>query len=134
MKEEMVVSPREERGDLHPPSYAELDKCPGIGREKLVHLIEMYDRWIPPERRLEVLSAAAPVQPVPTAHVDLVPDGPISSALAQQHQQALKKKTCSVPGCDGTGHKNVKRWAKGHSTKSGCPIHHGVPPPPELVQ
>ena len=31
---------------------------------------------------------------------------------------------CSIPGCDGTDHKNVQRWSQGHTTRAGCPIYH----------
>ena len=36
-------------------------------------------------------------------------------------KKTRKKSTCSVAGCDGTGHKNPAKWNQGHSTKSGCP-------------
>ena len=53
-EEKMVIAPLEEQADLHPPSYVEQRKCPGIG-QKLGHLLEMYDCCIPPDHHLEVL-------------------------------------------------------------------------------
>lgn len=40
-----------------------------------------------------------------------------------------RKKHCSVPGCDGSGHKNVQCWRTGHTTRAGCPKYHNVNPP-----
>ena len=42
------------------------------------------------------------------------------------------KTCCPVAGCTGQGHKNLRRWAEGHTTRAGCPIHHHVAPPDDL--
>ena len=126
---EVVSRPEEDQPPLAPPSYLKKGLNPGVGKENLAHLEEMYNRWIPPERRLEVLPPAPP-QPVPTAAAAAAfqnPNEPVTSLLAQQHQaEQHQKRKCSVPGCNGAGHKNKKRWAEGHSTKAGCPIFHNV--------
>ena len=32
-----------------------------------------------------------------------------------------RRRVCSTRGCDGSGHRNIKRWSEGHTTRAGCP-------------
>lgn len=118
---------------LNVPTYEEAGEPPGLSLEKTAHLMEMYDKWIPPERRLEILPEyVPPVTPAPAPTLAAAVDtGPVTSALAQERESQRATRECSTPGCSGQGHKNVKRWAEGHSTRSGCPIYHKVAPPNE---
>ena len=80
-QQEVVSSPYTVASTAPPESYAAAGNSPGIAVEKVAHLLDMYDCWIPPERRLEVLPPPN-IQPAPPP-ADL--DGPVTSQLAQQH-------------------------------------------------
>ena len=98
----------------------------------MVHLAEMYDKFIDDNQRLEVLPA--PERDVnPDDNAVAAVAGEVASAdVACAHHKAVKRpkkaKRCPVQGCDGSGHKNLRRWARGHTTRAGCPKHHNVAP------
>ena len=48
---------------------------------------------------------------------------PQSSSTSERSNPPPPKrsKVCSTPGCDGTRHRNKKRWNDGHTTRGGCP-------------
>ena len=114
-------------------SYVSQDKSPGIQADKLEHLVDMYDRFIPEEMRLEILPLPVRADNPQDNAVQAVGGAAASAEIARAHHQAVKrpkkKKTCPVAGCTGQGHKNLRRWAEGHTTRAGCPIHHHVAPP-----
>ena len=110
-------------------SYEDAHECPAISPEKMAHLVDMYDRWISPDRRLEFLPPYQPTVVPQAQFIAAAAGGPITSALAQAHEEQRARRKCSTPGCSGQGHKNIARWAEGHTTRSGCPIHHKVLPP-----
>ena len=101
-----------------------LENAPPINTEKMVHLKEMYDWWISPDRRLDILASFV-AQPAPALPA-LQPPQPVTAALAVAHHQQRTRQKCSTPGCSGQGHKNLQRWAEGHTTRSGCPFIHNV--------
>ena len=109
-------------------SYQDAGECPPINTDKMAHLKEMYDRWISPDRRLDILPPfiAQPQLTLPANH----PEQPVTAALAVAHCQQHTRRKCSTVGCSGQGHKNLRRWAEGHTTRSGCPIYHHVQPSP----
>ena len=117
-------------------SYVSQDKSPGIQADKLEHLVDMYDRFIPEEKRLEILPLPVRADNPQDNAVQAVGGAAASAEIARAHHQAVKrpkkKKTCPVAGCTGQGHKNLRRWAEGHTTRAGCPIHHHVAPPADL--
>ena len=83
-----------------------------ISDEKMAHMVQMYNSFVPLDRRPDFLPAFVSN-----------PSNPTTSAIptASRSASPRKKSHCSVPGCDGTGHKNTKRWNEGHTTKAGCP-------------
>ena len=110
--------------------------------DKMAHVTQMCHRYIPPARWPSYIT------PVPQAGPPLPESGTratgsstaqastsssTSSATPSANQQETgpplakkPKKTvrkCGTPGCDGSGHKNKKRWNEGHTTKAGCPRH-----------
>ena len=110
-----------------------------IQADKLEHLVDMYDRFIPEEKRLEILPLPVRADNPQDNAVQAVGGAAASAEIARAHHQAVKrpkkrpkKKTCPVAGCTGQGHKNLRRWAEGHTTRAGCPIHHHVAPPADL--
>lgn len=85
--------------------------------EKMADMNTMYTRFINPSRWPTYISSR-----------------PLDAQTTQTRQSGHSKtgtscRHCSTPGCDGTGHKNVKRWFEGHTTRAGCPIFHGVSRP-----
>ena len=85
-----------------------------ISEEKMAHMVQMYNSFVPLDRRPEFL---------PPFACAVMPSIPSGSGVPTVRPSASprKKSKCSVPGCDGTGHKNPKRWSEGHTTKAGCP-------------
>ena len=82
--------------------------------EKMDHMRQMYSRYVPPDRWPTYLETSTPQpQAQPLASTD----------TSQQCSlpPAKRAKKCSTPSCDGSGHKNKKRWNEGHTTKAGCP-------------
>ena len=110
-----------------------------IAAEKLGHVLQMCSRYIPPSRWPSYIPSATP-QPNPlvpasanlgngsapaqarlSAHTSRMPSGQHQPGLAPEIPPAKKAKKCGAPGCDGSGHRNNKRWNEGHTTKAGCP-------------
>ena len=91
-----------------------------LSEEKMSDMYTMYSRFIPPERWPAYLQSHP--QSNATAEDQSSQRGSGGSRLRQ-------KKHCSTPGCDGSGHKNIVRWAEGHTTRAGCPIYHNISPP-----
>ena len=83
-----------------------------ISEEKMAHMVQMYNSFVPLDRRPDFLPAF-----VPTASSAI----PITSRSASPRN----KSKCSTPGYNGTGHKTPKRWSEGHTTKAGCPRRSG---------
>lgn len=105
-----------------PSSNYLISKRP-LSAEKLSDMNTMYSRFIDPEKwpyyivqtqRGETQGGAGPNTQT------------TSDVVTKTHGKTLH---CSTPGCDGTGHKNTKRWSGGHTTRAGCPIYHGVSGP-----
>lgn len=99
-----------------------------IKDDKMAHMVTMYDKFISPDRRPSYLPAFQPsipnVQPIHSVSAS-------SSALASRSSNSSttrqrKQSKCSVPGCDGSGHRNHAKWNEGHRTRAGCPILHAV--------
>ena len=109
-------------------NYEEAGMMPGLSVEKTARLLEMYNTWISPERRLEFLPPYVPPEATPSIAA-VSSTGPVSSALAQEREDRRARRRCSTPGCSGLDHKNVRRWFEGHITRSGCPIYHNIQPP-----
>ena len=85
--------------------------------DKMEHMRQMYSKYVPLQRWPTYLATSTPqlqVQPLPLV---------VSTDSSQQCSlpPANRAKRCSTPGCDGSGHKNKKRWNEGHTTKAGCP-------------
>ena len=89
-----------------------------ISEEKFEHMKLMYDQFIPPEQRPDYL-------PPPVSSSVVVPTAPGTSSNISEppRKRPRKQSTCATPGCDGSGHKNPARWAQGHTTRAGCPLH-----------
>ena len=86
-----------------------------LSAEKMADMNTMYTRFIDPARWPTFISQDS-----------LQPPQQSQAPQTEQTARSRGRKHCSTPGCDGTGHKNVKRWSEGHSTRAGCPIYHGV--------
>ena len=86
-----------------------------LSAEKMADMNTMYTRFIDPARWPTFISRDS-----------LQPPQQSQAPQTEQRARSRGRKHCSTPGCDGTGHKNVKRWSEGHSTRAGCPIYHGV--------
>ena len=94
-----------------------------LSAEKLSDMNTMYSRFIDPDKwPLYIVESQRESQRGPQT---------TSTATARVVSSASKskKRHCSTTGCDGTGHKNTKRWSEGHTTRAGCPIYHGVSMP-----
>ena len=88
-----------------------------LSADKMTDMITMYSRFVDPEKW-------------PSYIVENQRGGCTSNAPPTAPSVSnSKKRHCSTPGCDGTGHKNTKRWSEGHTTRAGCPIFHGVSMP-----
>ena len=85
-----------------------------ISAEKMGNMITMYDRFVPPSRRPSYLPP--PTSTTPTAQSQ-------TTTLAPSNSRGQRKRIskCSTIGCDGSGHKNQRRWSEGHTTRAGCP-------------
>ena len=82
----------------------------------MANMITMYDRFIAPDRRPEYLPPLRSTA-VPDSHTTA--SRPTSTISDEPKKR--KQSKCSVPGCDGTGHRSQARWSEGHTTKAGCP-------------
>lgn len=87
-----------------------------LSAEKMANMITMYDRFIAPDRRPEYLPPLRSTA-VPDSHTTA--SRPTSTISDEPKKR--KQSKCSVPGCDGTGHRSQARWNEGHTTKAGCP-------------
>ena len=79
--------------------------------------------YVSPDRRPDYLpspSSATNSISVPSTSSATVPQ---MSAAAPGLSRKRKQSKCSTEGCDCTGHKNPTKWASGHTTKAGCPLH-----------
>ena len=101
-----------------------------LAPDKMSHLTQMYTKFVPLERWPGFIDSSqhTPIQPtsnpvVPSRRPASTLDSTPSNASQQQSGAPLAKKPrrCSTPHCDGSGHKNKKRWNEGHTTKAGCP-------------
>ena len=115
------------------PTTTYVERQRNISSEKMANMILMYDRFISPDRRPDYLPPLAERDTVSAPRSSgTVPDstgtssGPVQTATATSTSTTRKRKrsTCSVEGCDGTGHRNPAKWNQGHTTKAGCPIFH----------
>ena len=90
-----------------------------LSTEKLDNMKLMYNQFIPPERRPDYLPPFVSTVAVSTAtnRCSSVP----STSSEPPAKRPRKKSSCTTPGCDGTGHKNPTHWARGHTTRAGCP-------------
>lgn len=104
-------------------NYKEVKYHP-IKEDKMANMITMYDKFVSPDRRPEYL---------PPFHSSLLHrDTQTASSTMQagtttpesSTTRSRKRSKCSVPGCNGTGHRNKARWNEGHTTKAGCPLLH----------
>ena len=86
-----------------------------LKKEKMEHMISMYNKFIAPNRRPSYLPSL-PQSIVPSLSLPLTQPPPM--------QHTRRKSKCSTPGCDGTGHRNKSRWQEGHTTRAGCPRVH----------
>ena len=87
-----------------------------ISDDKMAHMVQMYNSFVPLDRRPEFLPAF-----ISNASAPMVSAITTARATASRAASPRKKSQCSLPGCDGAGHKNPKRWNEGHNTKAGCP-------------
>ena len=89
-----------------------------LSEEKFDHmkLMYMYNQFIPPERRPDYLPPF-----VSSAVRGRLPSTTTTSE--PRSKRPRKPSTCSTPGCAGSGHRNPARWAQGHSTRAGRPLH-----------
>ena len=115
------------------PNTSYLQQVKPISADKLAHVTQMCSKYIPPERwpRIIATSLQQPLPPLstPTLGTSLPRDRP--SASDPHHESPRHSSTpppkrskplkCPTCGCDGTGHRNKKRWNEGHRTKAGCP-------------
>ena len=114
-----------------------------LAADKITHVTQMCHRYVPPTRWPSYITS--PVQqPVPPilASASLATDSSVGQASSDTNTSRVMpstvqeelgpppaKKTkrasrkCNTPGCDGSGHRNKKRWNEGHTTKAGCPRH-----------
>ena len=88
-----------------------------VNPEKMHDLLTMYSRFIDPSRWPTYLESIQPNRQRRKRNIASVPTSDHESV------EPTRKKHCSVPGCNGTGHKNIER---GHTTRAGCPIYHNV--------
>lgn len=100
-----------------------------ISAEKMANMVTMYNRFISPDRRPEYLppERSAPVSALAQTTSALQTPSATSTSSAPAASSPTRKRKqskCSTVGCDGTGHKNPKKWTQGHTTKAGCPLHH----------
>ena len=104
------------------PMHCYADHPRPLAAEKLAHVQQMYSRYVPPERWPRYLSSI-PQTTSPTAASNPGPSRiTLDSSTTKPHQPPAKKvKKCTTIGCDGSGHRNKKRWNEGHTTKADCP-------------
>ena len=110
---------------------------------KIAHMTQMCYRYIPPARWPSYITSSVPrTEPLLPASATLATSSSTAQAstsastssvtpstdqqepgppLAKKPKTTAKK--CGTPGCDGSGHRNKKRWNEGHTTKAGCPRH-----------
>lgn len=95
-----------------------------LAPDKMSHLAQMYTRFVPPERWPGYIDATRHTPTQPTSN-PVLPSQRSASPLASTSQSSAplpkKPRTCNTPHCDGSGHKNKKRWSEGHTTRAGCP-------------
>lgn len=94
-----------------------------LSEEKMSDMYTMYSRFIPPERW------PAYLQSHPQSNVAAEERTSQTSQCVPGGSRLRRRKHCSTPGCDGSGHKNIVQWAEGHTTRAGCPIFHNISPP-----
>ena len=100
--------------------------CP-LPTEKMVHLTQMYRKYVTPKRWPSFIESAfpqrTPLQPLQVTSLPSQNSRPNSytNQEGSNPPNAKKPKRCSTRGCDGSGHRNKKRWKDGHNTKAGCP-------------
>lgn len=105
-----------------PPSSSNyLNSKRPLSSEKISDMVTMYSRFIDPERWPSYITEIG--------NEDTSTEQATTSTTTATARQKGKRKHCSVPGCNGTGHKNVQRWSEGHTTRAGCPIYHGINAP-----
>jgi hypothetical protein len=97
-----------------------------LNPEKIHDLLTMYSRFIDTSRWPTYLPPDVDAIHRNKRRRKRNPD---TSPSTSDSVEPARKKHCSVPGCNGTGHKNVERWDGGHTTRAGCPIYHNVQPP-----
>ena len=117
------------------PDSSYLSLAKPIPADKLAHVTQMCNRFIPPERWPRSISTylQQPPIPPPTPAPGTVL-APCSQSVLDANQlptqqpsapppppKRRKPLQCPTRGCDGTGHRNKKRWSEGHRTKAGCP-------------
>lgn len=91
-----------------------------LSDEKFDNMKVMYNNFIPPERRPDYLPPF-----VSSVTVSTFSGNSSSSASTSEppRKRPRKQSSCSTPGCDGSGHKNPAHWARGHTTRAGCPLY-----------
>ena len=75
------------------------------------------------------LSTQAPVSgsSAPSMTSSTNPSTPVTGARSNcqastsQPPPAKRRRVCSTRGCNGSGHRNIKRWSECHTTRAGCP-------------
>ena len=105
------------------PSDCYSDHPRPLSSDKLAHMLQMYNRYVPPDRWPSYLISASQSNPRPIVTSNPGPSRNVQESSSSEHSipPAKKIKKCSTPGCDGSGHRNKLRWNEGHTTKAGCP-------------
>ena len=103
----------------------------GAWNDSTLKVLTMYDKFISLDRRPSYLPAFQPSLPISRPIVSISSSLPASASCTSNSgtTQQRKQSKCSVPGCDGSGHRNHAKWNEGHKTRAGCPIFHGVSAP-----
>lgn len=108
-------------------NYKETQTRP-IKDDKMAHMVTMYNKFVSPDRRPSYLPAFQPSVPItqPIVGVSASSCALASCSSNTGTTRQRKQSKCSVPGCNGSGHRNRAKWNEGHRTKAGCPIFHAV--------
>ena len=117
------------------PDSSYLSLAKPFPADKLAYVTQMCNKFIPPERWPRSISThlqQPPIPPPTPASGTML--APCSQSVLDAHQlptqqpsappptpRSRKLLQCPTRGCDGTGHRNKKRWSEGHRTKAGCP-------------
>ena len=94
-----------------------------LSTEKFENMKVMYNQFILPERRPDYLPpfiASVTVSGLNSASSSSSTTPSITAPPPAKRSR--KQSSCSIPGCNGTGHKNPLHWARGHTTRAGCPL------------